>query len=312
MTIEDFTECVASQILDYLPDKFGEANVTTYSTIKNSKRVHGLCIRLEGQCVAPVFYMENYYHENIEVITDELLFELAADIIPFYDDYFEEGCFSEVEKQIVDFNVDNFEEIKQYLKPILVNRNNYSELLTSFNYRVINDMAVLVIIDIPTEKFKYGPCCIKVSKDFEKLWNKSFFEIYEAAISNVSNEDFVLRDLGRRLMGKKEINYLEKDMIRSKKSLFELTGSDMVYGASAIINNKVMSKVCDLFPEGFYIIPSSIHECLIVSMKAADSPYFLRKQLVSINNDGSLISSDDILSYDIYTYEQEYEELVVV
>lgn len=312
MTIEDFTESVASRILDYLPERFGEANVTTYSTVKNSKKVHGLCIRLQGQTVAPVFYMENYYLSDMEDITDDILFYIASDIIPFYDEYFESGSSSEVEKQIEDFNIDNFDEVKKYLKPIIVNKKNYNELLSSFNYRVINDMAVLVIIDVPSDLFKYGPCCIKVSKDFERLWNRSFYEIYDEAMNNIKESSFVLRDLSKRLMGKKEVNYLERESIRSKKTLFELTSNNMMFGASALINPVVMNKVCDLFPEGFYIIPSSIHECLIVSKRTAESPYILRKQLVSINDDGTLISSDDVLSYDIYSYEQEYDELVVV
>lgn len=42
-----------------------------------------------------------------------------------------------------------------------------------------------------------------------------------------------------------------------------LTKKENGYGESAMACPGVMEKVDRLFPEGFYLLPSSVHECLI-------------------------------------------------
>lgn len=45
--------------------------------------------------------------------------------------------------------------------------------------------------------------------------------------------------------------------------MFVLTKKENGYGESAMACPGVMEKVDRLFPEGFYLLPSSVHECLI-------------------------------------------------
>lgn len=309
MTIEDFTAEVKQQILDYLPPGFMNARVEVYNTIKNSHKVHGVCIRLQGQNIAPVFYMENYYCNEYEAVTPDILQNIASDIYPYYKDYLDGKEPNAIERELLNFKIDNYEEIKTLLRPIIVNLRYYSELLNSFNYKVLNDMAVLLIIDIPSDKFRFGPSCIKITKDLEKLWDKSFEELYDDAISNMRKEDYVLRDVACKLLGKKEVNFLNKPSVKDKKTLFELTSKHNIYGSNGLLCTSVMNKIGLLFPEGFYIIPSSIHECLIVSKEVSNCPNVLKDQLTSINLNGELITNDDVLSFDIYQYDEECNEL---
>ncbi len=312
MTIEEFTSVVSQRLRSFLPEGFEEARIDVYNTIKNSKRVHGICIRLKGQNVAPVFYMENYYEEGTEEVTDDIIMSLVKDIEPYYKDYLEGKDAKAVEEELLKFKIDNYEFVKSYLRPIVVNSRYYSELLKNFDYKIINDMAVLLIIEIPQSVFKYGPSCVKVSREIQSLWNISFDELLKTAIDNLNPDKFILRDVSCHFSGDKEINLLKEIEINDRNTLFELTSKETMYGACGILCDSVMNKICSLFPEGYYIIPSSVHECLIISENISECPERLKEQLTSINLNENLITSDDVLSFDIYRYDKEQNELLAV
>lgn len=91
---------------------------------------------------------------------------------------------------------------------------------------------------------------------------------------------------------------------------YVLTNKENNRGASAMLCPWVMKKVSDLFPEGFYIIPSSIHESLIVQENGGNSVKELREILRNVNR--TAVENEEVLSDNIYQYDRETERICQV
>lgn len=79
-----------------------------------------------------------------------------------------------------------------------------------------------------------------------------------------------------------------------------LTTRDAKYGSGMVLTNAGRQKINERFPEGAYLLPSSIHEWIAVSVNS----YNIRdvQNVVRETNENMVIPSGDFLSNDIYCY----------
>ena len=87
----------------------------------------------------------------------------------------------------------------------------------------------------------------------------------------------------------------------STSQMYVVSKADGMFGATAVLDDTVQSRLQDIFPEGFYILPSSVHEVLAVSADTA-SPDDLAFMVKSINRDQ--VSEEDRLSDHVFTVER--------
>lgn len=71
--------------------------------------------------------------------------------------------------------------------------------------------------------------------------------------------------------------------LRSHDMLYALTNVEKQYGASMITQPEVLNKLEQLFPEGFYVLPSSVHEVLIVPDNGEMEPKMLGEMVREVN-----------------------------
>ena len=87
--------------------------------------------------------------------------------------------------------------------------------------------------------------------------------------------------------------------------MFVLTKKENGYGESAMACPGVMEKVDRLFPEGFYLLPSSVHECLItrkgggMDLKGGGG----ERMVYEVNR--TQVEPSEILSDHVYEYDRE-------
>ncbi len=81
------------------------------------------------------------------------------------------------------------------------------------------------------------------------------------------------------------------------------------YGAAVLFYPGVMKKAADIMGSDFYVIPSSVHECLLVKKDDSIKPLYLRDTLRCINKNEVL--PKDILSDSIYEYDSASDRLII-
>ena len=85
--------------------------------------------------------------------------------------------------------------------------------------------------------------------------------------------------------------------------MYVLSNERKSYGAASMICPGVMEKVDQLFPEGFYILPSSIHETLIIPKDGAMTPKELGEMVREVNR--TEVLREEVLSDRVYEYDRE-------
>ena len=114
--------------------------------------------------------------------------------------------------------------------------------------------------------------------------------------------DSVLTDLFND--GKPQ-NYFNAEVLPSSLSLFPfyaLTNEEKICGASMMARPDVLEKIDKLMPEGFYILPSSRHEVLIISKDMGHDAKALGQMVREVNKNE--LEKEDYLSDRVYEYDR--------
>ena len=99
---------------------------------------------------------------------------------------------------------------------------------------------------------------------------------------------------------------------RPGESAYILSNKSGVFGAVYLASPEVMEKISGLFPEGFYLLPSSVHEILVMPKDGngpgqEKTPFELGEMVREVNR--TCVERDEILSDRIYEYDRENGEI---
>ena len=92
-------------------------------------------------------------------------------------------------------------------------------------------------------------------------------------------------------------------MMPPEDRMYVLCNKDKIYGASILLDQKLMQSVIDRIGNEFYILPSSVHECLVVPASQDMEPSDLVAMVLEVNS--TTVSNEERLSNNIYTYSIE-------
>ena len=296
-----FSEFVAAKIKDYLPAKYQEADCRVKESIGNNGIYRsGIALHLPEEDGERIIYMSRYYSElKAGIPMNKILGEIAVQL---------DGC-RELDLMLRDSQIEDYQYVKPYLSISLINKGANRRRLLYMPYMEMEDLAMICRVEMP---YSEGLVIIEVMNEFLKKWGVSKEALFGDALKNLwEYKDFKLQALAPM------VEHLQDDRRRPEnlldvpdgtpvdlqEMLYILTNRENVRGASAILSPKVMNKISELFPEGFYIIPSSIHETLIVPKRWGLQIKDLKGMTCDINR--KMVSTEEILSSHIYEYDRE-------
>ena len=103
-----------------------------------------------------------------------------------------------------------------------------------------------------------------------------------------------------------EHNYCLMDMpsfpgIESAVPMFVVTSKDLTNGAAAIMDENIREEIDRRYPEGVFLIPSSVHEFIAVpKLNNIMQVKEIKELICSVNNDATVVEPKDILSYELF------------
>ncbi len=101
----------------------------------------------------------------------------------------------------------------------------------------------------------------------------------------------------------------ETQPLNSDKKLFLLSNAVKNLGAVCIFYPDFLKRVGEKINSDFYLLPSSIHECLILKKEADLKVSSLREMVRTINR--TELQEQDILTDSVYLYSREEEKLMI-
>lgn len=135
-----------------------------------------------------------------------------------------------------------------------------------------------------------------IDKAFLDFTHLSAEQVKKAAAENMLNsKDVVLMDI-RSMMLSKATNLLDKPEAKDKDMLV-LTNKDRRYGASLLCKTELCDKIHNMIGD-YYILPSSVHEVILVKMSSDIKKDDLEKIVREIN--ATVVAEKDYLSDNVY------------
>ncbi|MBQ9611789.1 MAG: hypothetical protein IJV14_04280 [Lachnospiraceae bacterium] len=180
----------------------------------------------------------------------------------------------------------------------------HKEILQFIPHIMLEDMAVIFFIlpePEPQNTSRAWETAPIVSFSDLELWGVSKESLFKTAMENDAR-DFpaVIDTLANRLM---LLNGEEPGEIRQEKGLiYVLTNTKMFLGASCILYPGIPDKIAKRLEGSYYVIPSSIHEMLLIPESEMIDTGEMRSIVREINASEVLVRSE-VLSDNIYYYD---------
>ena len=281
---EQFKADVMEQVFDYLPAEYsnGKAEVTTVK--KATGNYEGLIIRLPDNVVNATANLTEFYNDLGKFSFEEIM-ERIAKVLQMKP----HDNFSEARAMITDYS-----RAKERLFIRLVSANNADFLENVPNKVVAGDLAIVPYILVNQDS--KGLATAAVNRDLASHYGVSDEELLNEAMENAPKimpvKIKTLLGVVAELAG--EENSGEDSEVSNEPLV--VTNSSGQCGAAAIFYPEVMEQLAEKFGGKFCVIPSSIHEVLIVPDNGDHET--LNNMVRSVNED--ILNPGEFLSDHIY------------
>lgn len=305
-TIYQFTEEVAEQIKDYLPEEYKdmESQIDRMPKI-NAGYQDAVRLQRKGNIGLARMSLEPYFDAYKRGVPINEIMEHIADRAVIYLEPEDKGFIGKMK---------NFENVRDLLSPILLNTRSNYQILQDMPHMRIEDLSVICQIELPEQD---GGWSMKVRHEHLRQWGIGKEQLFKQLLENMQKPGVYIlqevKDCIKDILEERDSQVNLLDAIDScEKSpeggeIYALSNAKRTYGAAAMICPSVMEKINQLFPDGYYILPSSLHECLIVPKPCVISLERLRDMVREINV--TELQNNEILSDNVYEYDRESKRI---
>ena len=289
MNIFEFTK----EVTDYINSNYECYYASSVDTIKNNGvKYHGITINHGEDTVLPTIYLEQFL---IEYLDGTEMPEIISKILEI------DSSAREVNIPDMSFFTD-FHRIKDALFLKIINTEKNEELLSQVPSREFLDLSLVVYCDLSA--FLEMNATVLVKNSHLESLGISKEELFNVATNNTRNMKILKRDIAEVIMSMEKnrgaVVDNQPDFHSAYDKIYVMTNKDMVFGAVTMIFDDVLDEFIMEKYSGVYIIPSSIHEVLLVP----DLGNMDRDNLNSMIREVNLTSllEQEILSFNAYYY----------
>ena len=300
----EFCECVCEHLRGMLGEEY---SISVKSVRKNNNiTMDGLLIRHADSPVVPTIYLNPYYEQYAEGRT---ILHIAEEVADVY------RSNREPWKEPPNFD---FTEIRDKILFRIINRSLNEEELLHMPHVEIGDFAVGFQWVVDTDDKRLGS--VRITDEQAEMWGVTTEELTELAVANSAREtppvlknieevlQEILRDNGGFYGGLTNADVEEACEARDFP-MYVLSNSRAHMGASALLALPFLEEFRERIGEDFWILPSSIHEVILVPMSKVCDRAKLCAMVREINE--TQVPPQEVLSDEVYTY-GEFESMMPV
>ena len=291
-TIEEFAAYVAEHLTEFLPGSLKDAEIRFDKVTKNNDVTRiSLSIRNEKDKICPLLYLDGFYDMlkktgNIDLVMEEIVKTRVNACGP--------GSTAEYATK----KMDDYSWVKENLMLRTCDFERNRQRLKDAIYVKKGDFAGVVYMVLHQEEGSLYSCMVK--NEYLEGWGVSRERVIFDAMACNEKREVVFRGLTDYLMGLAEDEIAEGPFMDSSP-IYVLTNSFNTYGASVMFNTHVMDQIAHRFGDHYYVIPSSVHELLIVPVEEGLETDMFNSMIQEVNENE--VAEEEILSYHVQYYD---------
>lgn len=288
LNYEEFKDAVASRIKEFLPDSYQDATISIVPVLKNnSLRLDGLTIRREGESVCPNVYINGMYDQYKD---GRELEDILSEIARIRQSH--EGPLDLDVAAITDW-----EQVKPKVLVKLVNSAQNAEYLEGKPHKDIADLSAIYYIDLGTDIC--GNMTTVITDALLSQYGVSVEELHQTAVQNMGSKARFcsMFEVLTELMGENAPN---DEQMLSDNAMFILSNDTKINGFSIFLCPEVMDDVAEKVGTDFYILPSSVHEGLVIPRNPGIELDSLLSMVKEVN--ATQVSQEERVSDHVYRY----------
>lgn len=299
----EFYDLVKENIADYLPQEKIE-NVSITQVLKNNDtELTAVVINSKNGAAVPSIYINHMAEKYADGANPHELLEKIAKI-------YRDNCG-------IKFNVEeisDFEKVKHCITTKLVNTKLNQKLLSTTPHVEVGDMAVILRLQLDESKFPAGNGSITVNDNILQLWGTTFENVMPYAVENdINYKQPILRTWeeifkNRNLLTKtdEEAAFLPDARVEELE-MYILTTTGNMDGANLMCHPELMEEIATFLDGDYIVIPSSIHECIIVPCEKGMDLEDFREIMADVNEKS--LSPEEVLNDHPFLYDREEKQL---
>lgn len=296
MEINEF----AGQVRDAVEEKLGKEYTVEVRPVQKNNGIilHGLLILTDSRNVAPTLYLEPFW-EAYESGTP--FAQIVAKLIKIYRE----------EMPKVNINMEffrYFEKVSDRICYRLIRQEGNEELLQDIPYVPFLDLAVCFFYAYSGDDLGEG--AILIHNSHVELWHTNIKELMELARNNTpvlfpfrcTPMEQILQEMILEETYSEEMpDAGEQEDFFEDNPMWVLSNRQRIQGASCILYPDLLKRLAEKEKQSFYILPSSIHEVILLPDKGMESPGQLKEMIAEVNR--TQVAPEEVLSDNLYYFD---------
>lgn len=274
----NYTEFMNAMLCEIRGQVDAQVRTELYTVTKNNgTRRTGILFKQEDSNLAPTIYLEEFYQKYLK---GQQVPDLADSICSIYQEI-------RVKKTCDCQNLFDFNHVKEHIVYKLIRRDANEELLKQIPYEPFLDLAVVYYIQIDNTRF--GSATIQIRNEHLRYWRVEKEEI-------------------RRFAEKNTPRIYPVQIRQIVRFMYVATNEQCSLGAAVMRYPDFRKKVRGMIRGDFYILPSSIHEVILVPESFGLEPERMQEMVKEINQTG--VAPEEVLSDSVYYFDGEEIRIV--
>ena len=274
MNYRDFIETVRTRALKAAGD---EGEVIINRVVKNNDtELDGLIIREKDYKVSPSIYLNYYYDKYCGGCSmDDIMNQILHEYYTHRDAI-------------------HFENIRNRIAFKIINYNSNKKYLRDIPFKRFLDLAIVYYVVF--DEFMGKKATVTINNSYIRKWGITDEELEKQALNNTASIlRYSIKPLATLLREHGETIPSDDD-----KQIYVLTNEANFNGAACILYKDLLKKVSSEIESDLYIIPSSVHEVLIIPKADNITSEELSRMVREVNETD--LEREDILSDHVYEY----------
>lgn len=305
MDYEIFKEVVAEKFPSYLPGEYKGREIVVTSMNKVNRTMDGITLKMNGttEKVSPTIYIDDMYQQYLQNENLQQTLENAA-----------HAMYQAIEQGISAVQKLDLDNPKEKIVFQLINTEQNRQMLEGMPHREWKDLSIIyrMVADVDEK----GISSVMIHDGLADKFGLTEEQLFKLAVENtkrifpptVRSMNDIMREIFAKDGMPQEVIEMMIAEVPADNMMYVISNDRGINGAISMLYEDQLHALAERLGSDLYILPSSIHETIAVSVEMGD-PETLAQMVSEINMEQ--VALDERLSNQVYHYDKDLRVLTI-